>query len=90
MHRIGTGLTTWIDIGSGWIATGLALDRDALASAWHQIGIGLALYRHYADTGLGWIGTGLTLNWLLIGRIDTGLTSDWKKIGWIDIGLRID
>ena len=81
MHRIGTGLTTWIDIGSGWIATGLALDRDALASAWHQIGIGLALYRHYADTGLGWIGTGLTLNWLLIGRIDTGLTSDWNWIG---------
>ena len=82
MHRVGAGLA--LELASDW--EGLALDwyrpdRDALASAWHQIGIGLALYRHYADTGLGWIGTGLTLNWLLIGRIDTGLTSDWNWIG---------
>ena len=43
VHRIGAGLTTWIDIRSRWIGTELAPDRDALVSAWHQIAIRLPL-----------------------------------------------
>ena len=54
----------WIDIRMGWIGTGLAPNRDALASAWHQIAIRLALDRHYIGTGLG---TGLGTEWHRIG-----------------------
>ena len=71
----------WIDSRLGCIGTGLAPDRDASASAWHQIGIRLTSDWQYIGTGLGWIGAGLMLNWLRIGRIDTGLTSDWHFIG---------
>jgi hypothetical protein len=73
----------------GWIGTGLAPNRDALASAWHQTSdwhwIDIMLAEDWDGLALDWL-----LNWLWIGRIETGWTSHWKKIGWIDIGLGID
>ena len=60
----------WIDSRLGCIGTGLAPDRDASASAWHQIGIRLTLDWHY-------IGTGLRRCWPM--WIDVELAFDWQN-----------
>ena len=54
--------------------TGLAPDRDALASAWHQIDIRLALDRH-------WINVELAFDWQNLHWIDIRLELDWRSIG---------
>ena len=58
----------WIDSRLGCISTGLAPDREASASAWHQIAIRLTLDLHYIGTGLGqcwpmWIDVELAFDW---------------------------